>query len=440
LNELSDKKNLIIKVEKNSIAEEMGIEVGDILIDINDKIVKDVFDYRYLIQDEFIKVGIKKNNGEEWLLEIEKDEYEDLGIVFEKGLMDNAKSCCNKCIFCFIDQLPKGMRKTLYFKDDDSRLSFLQGNYVTLTNMKQEDMDRIIFYHLSPINISVHTTDNNLRRFMLKNPNTSNLMPYLKQLYDANIEMNYQIVLCKNINDGKQLDKSIEDLSKFIPNAKTVSVVPLGMTKYRQGLEKLELFNQNDAVNIVYQVEKWQEKLLKEYGTRFVQLADEFYLKAKMPFPKYENYEDFLQLEDGIGMIPLMQHEIDEYLSQLKSDNRYRHLSLATGNSAYEFIKSNCDKINKKFVNTKLDVYNIDNNFFGKDITVSGLLTGKDIIQQLKGKRLGNFLLIPENCLRSGETVLLDDIDIKNIETELNTKIKISKSNGKEFINNILED
>lgn len=435
-----DKQNIIIKIESGSIAEEMEIEVGDILASINGKIIKDVFDYRYIIQDEYLEVEIIKRNGESWVLEIEKDEYEDLGIIFESGLMDKAKSCSNKCIFCFIDQLPKGMRKTLYFKDDDSRLSFLQGNYVTLTNMKQEDIDRIIFYHLSPMNISVHTTDARLRKFMIKNPHTSNLMPYLKQLFDANIEMNYQIVLCKNINDGEYLDKSIEDLSNFIPAAKTVSVVPLGMTKYREGLEKLELFDKEDCVRIINQVTKWQDKLKKEYGTRFVQLADEFYLKAQMPLPPYENYEGFPQLEDGIGMITLMEYEVNEYISSLKGDKKKRHLSFATGKAAYQFIKDMCNKIKIKFPNTIIDVYQIENDFFGKDITVSGLLTGTDIISQLKNKNLGKHLFIPENCLRSEETVLLDDVDIKDIEQILNVKIKVSSSNGKEFINKILED
>ena len=278
-------ENIIIKVEPDSIAQEMGIEVGDILLDINGQSVKDVFDYRYLIQDEYIVIGIRKQDGEEWELEIEKDEYEDIGIVFETGLMDKAKSCSNKCIFCFIDQLPKGMRDTLYFKDDDSRLSFLQGNYVTLTNMKDEDLDRIIFYHLSPINVSVHTTDMELRKYMLKNPNAARLFEQLEKLYKAHIEMNFQIVLCAGINDGKYLDKSIEDLSRFIPFGKSMSIVPFGKSAHRQGLYPIELFTPEQCRTVIEQVTKWQNKLLKEKGTRFCFLSDEFYLTAGLPCP-----------------------------------------------------------------------------------------------------------------------------------------------------------
>lgn len=433
-----DKQNIILKVEKNSIADEMGIEPGDVLIDINGKSVQDVFDYRYLIQDEFLEVGILKSDGEEWILEIEKDEFDDIGIVFEKGLMDKAKSCSNKCIFCFIDQLPKGMRDSLYFKDDDSRLSFLQGNYVTLTNMKQEDLDRVIFYHLSPINISVHTTNMELRKFMIKNPNSVKLMDYLEQLNKAGIEMNYQIVLCKGVNDGDELDRTINDLSRFIPNGVCVAVVPLGMTKYREGLHPFELYNKAEAQNIIKQIEKWQKKFKKEFGTKFVFAADEFYLTAEAEIPNADFYEGFPQLEDGIGMISLMREEFDNYFTEITPDSKKRHVTLATGKSAFNFISGLCRKIEKKFVNTNIDVYLIENDFFGKNITVSGLLTGTDIINQLKNKTVSDYLLIPENSLRSNDTVFLDDIDIKDLEKELNTKVIISPSDGREFINNIL--
>ena len=412
-------ENVIIKVEDGSIAQELDIEAGDILLDINGKPVKDIFDYRYLIQDEYIELGIRKSSGEEWILEIDKDEYEDIGIIFERGLMDKAKVCSNKCIFCFIDQLPKGMRKTLYFKDDDSRLSFLQGNYVTLTNMKKEDIDRIIFYHLSP--------EPQLRVRMLRNPNAAHIMDNIKRLAEANIKMNFQIVLCKGINDGIHLDKSIEDLSSFIPNAISLSVVPFGKTKYRNGLEDIELFDSNDCIKIIKQVENWQKRLKENFGFRFVYISDEFYIKA-------ECYDGYPQLENGVGMLALMKDEFEKAFENAEGDNVKRHFSAVTGLGAYKFIKELCDKIKEKFINTKIDVYMIKNEFFGEDITVSGLITGRDVINRLKEKPLGEALFLPENCFRSGEKVMLDDIDIDDIEKALGVKVRISKDNGESFL------
>lgn len=433
-----NRQNVIIKVEKGSIGEELGIEKGDILLDINGNIINDVFDYRYFIQDEFLEVAIKKTNGEEWVFEIEKDEYEDLGITFESGLMDKAKSCSNKCIFCFIDQLPKGMRETLYFKDDDSRLSFLQGNYVTLTNMKDEDINRIIYYHLSPINISVHTTNMELREQMLKNPKAVNVMSHIKKFYDSNIEMNFQVVLCRNINDKFQLEKTINDLSKFIPKASSLSIVPLGVTKYRENLYNFELFDKESSLEVINQVEYWQKKLKNKYGKRFVFASDEFYLKAEKELPKLKEYEDFPQLENGVGMLTLMKSEFENYFSKLSGDSIKRNLTLATGKAAYSFISELCNEISRKFTNTNIKVFLIENDFFGENITVSGLLTGKDIINQLKDKKLSKYLFIPGNSLRTDDTVFLDDIDIKDIERELEVKVIVSDSNGENFIKQIL--
>lgn len=427
-------QNIIIKVEEDSIAEEMGIEPGDILITINNNYIKDVLDYRYFIQDEYIEVVIKKPNGEEWELEIEKDEFEDLGIVFESGLMDKAKSCSNKCIFCFIDQNPKGMRKTIYFKDDDSRLSFLQGNYVTLTNMKDEDLDRIIFYHLSPINISVHATDLEVRKFMLKNPNSVKIMEQIEKLAAANIKMNFQIVLCKDVNDKHILDKSIQDLSKYLHLGCSMAIVPLGVTKYRDHLPQIESFSKEDSLSIIKQVEKWQNKLEGQFGTKFVFLSDEFYLKAEIPLPNGDYYEGYPQLENGVGMITLMEEEFFEYFNTLQGDSINRAYSVATAKLAYPLIKKLCDKICEKFTNTKINVYEIKNEFFGETITVSGLLTGGDIINQLKNKELGNKLFLPENCVRAQDTVLLDDLDLTDIEKQLKIEVCLSKDNGADFI------
>lgn len=433
------KENVIIKVEPDSIAEELGIEVGDVLVDINNTPVKDVFDYRYLIQDEYIEVGIRKPDGEEWLLEIDKEEYEDIGIVFETGLMDKAKSCANKCIFCFIDQLPKGMRKTLYFKDDDTRLSFLQGNYATLTNMRDEDIDRIIFYHLSPINVSVHTSDPELRVFMLKNPNAANIFKNLEKLHAAGIEMNFQIVLCPDINDGKQLDKSIEDLSRFVPQSKSMSIVPFGKSDYREGLYPIRLFTPEECRRIIKQVGAWQEKFLKEKGTRFCFLSDEFYITAGVPLPDSDFYEGFPQLENGVGMVTLMLEEFDHAFSELEPDSKHRRISVATGRIAYEFIKGLCDRLMQKLTDTEIYVYAIDNNFFGKTITVSGLITGTDIIDQLKDKEKGDFLLIPENAFRADTTTMLDDMDISDVSKALGVTALMGETEGHRFIKQICE-
>lgn len=433
-----ENNNVIIRVEKDSIAEELGIEVGDILVDIDNQTVKDVLDYRYLIQSEYIEVGIRKPDGDEWLLEIDKEEYEDLGITFESGLMDKAKSCSNKCIFCFIDQLPKGMRENLYFKDDDSRLSFLQGNYVTLTNMKEKDIERIIFYHLSPINVSVHTTDMELRKFMLKNPNATKLMDYLKVLNENHIEMNFQIVLCKNINDGKYLDKSIEDLSQFLPTARSMSIVPFGKSKFRDGLTDIELYNKDDCKKIIQQVSKWQDKLLKEYGTRFCFLSDEFYITAGEEMPDDNFYEGYPQYENGVGMVTYVKKEFYDAFESKKGDDVVRNISIATGKISYDFIYSLACDIMEKYKNTRINVFAIENDFFGRTITVSGLMTGTDIINQLKDKNLGSVLLLPESCIRTGENVLLDDIGISDIERELNIKVKAVKCEGFELLNEIL--
>lgn len=437
---VNNKENVIISVEPGSIADEIGIEPGDVLVSINGKEVLDVFDYRYLINDEYLEVILKDGNGETYEAEIEKDYDEDLGIVFESGLMDNARSCSNKCIFCFIDQLPKGMRKTLYFKDDDTRLSFLQGNYVTLTNMKDKDIERIIYYHLSPINISVHTTDPELRKMMLHNNKAGNIMERMRKLADSGIELHLQVVLCKGINDGKQLDKTIEDITTLFPHARSMSVVPVGLTKYREGLFKQEPFTKEDACAVIDQIEGWQRKNLERFGTRIVYAADEFYLKAEREIPEPECYEDFQQFENGVGMISYFRGEFYDILPGLEYGGGKKAVSLATGYAAYDLMKLVSDELMKKFPEIDIRLYRIKNNFFGEMITVSGLLTGKDIIEQLKGRELGEYLILPDSLLRNGETVLLDDVYVEDIERELKTNIKISLNSAKSLVDKILED
>lgn len=428
------KKHLIESVKENSIAWEMEIEAGDRLISINNQSVDDIFDYQLLCEDELIFVEIEKADGEVWELEIEKDEDEDLGLVFENGLMDEYHSCCNKCIFCFIDQMPPGMRETLYFKDDDSRLSFLQGNYVTLTNMSGRDIDRIIRYHLAPINISVHTMNPALRCEMLHNRFAGEKLKYIRKLYDAGIEMNAQIVLCKGINDGKELDETILGLCQYLPYMKSVSVVPAGLTKYRDGLFPLDLFTKEDAVEVITLIEKWQKKLYQEHQTHFVHASDEWYIMAGRNMPEEERYDGYLQIENGVGMVRSFLNEAEAYLASLKGDDRKLTESAFTGTLVHPYIVQIADKIREKFPNVRLDVYAVRNEFFGEDITVTGLLTGQDICRQLKNERLGNRLLVPTSVLKSGEDIFLDDMTLKQLEKNLQIEAVIVKSNGVDFV------
>ena len=424
-------------VEKNSIAEEMGIEKGDVLISINDEKIEDVFDYKYLLNDDYIEVVILKPDGEEWILEIDKDYEQDLGIEFENGLMDEYRSCYNKCIFCFIDQMPKGMRETLYFKDDDSRLSFLQGNYITLTNMKREHIDRILKFRLEPINISVHTTNPELRAKMLNNRFAGESLKYLKEFYDREILMNAQIVLCKGVNDGKELEKTIKDLSEYLPFMRSLSIVPVGLTKYRDGLYEMENFTKEDAVQVIELVEKWQKILLEKSGFHFVHASDEWYIKAEREVPLKETYDGYLQLENGVGMLRLLLDEVDE---SLKHDYEYESstISIATGVLVFSNMEKIIEKVTCKFKDMKVNLYKIDNQFFGKDITVSGLLTGRDIINALKGKCLGKRLLLPVNMFRSGENIFLDDVTVGDVEKELDIEVVIVKPQGSALIDAIL--
>ena len=321
------KEHVVCQVLPGSIAEEMEIEPGDVLLSINDTDMEDIFDYHYLCSEEYIVVLIRKKDGEEWELEIEKEYNEDLGIVFENGLMDEYKSCRNKCMFCFIDQMPKGMRDTLYFKDDDSRLSFLQGNYITLTNMEEKDLDRIIRYHLEPVNVSVHTMNPELRCKMLNNRFAGDALSKLERLFQGGVLMNGQIVLCKGINDREELDNTIEKLTGYIPYMQSLSVVPVGLTKYREGLYPLAPFEKEDAVEVLSIIHKWQRYCVEKWGIHFVQAGDEWYLLADMEIPPEENYDGYLQLENGVGMMRLLENEFLEELSNRKGETIKRKVS-----------------------------------------------------------------------------------------------------------------
>jgi putative radical SAM enzyme (TIGR03279 family) len=434
--------HVVEKVESGSIAEEMEIEPGDVLVEINGNKIEDIFDYQYYTQDEYIEVLIRKPSGEEWLLEIDKEYDEELGITFENGLMDEYRSCHNKCIFCFIDQMPKGMRDTLYFKDDDSRLSFLQGNYVTLTNMSDEDIDRIIKYNLSPINVSFQTTNPELRCKMLNNRFAGLALEKAWKLANAGIIMNGQIVLCKGVNDGAELERSIRDLSKYLPNLESVSVVPVGLSKYREGLYPLEPFTKEDAKEVLSIIHRWQERLYPEYGLHFIHASDEWYILAEEELPEEERYDGYLQLENGVGMLRLLINEFDEAFEELKITKGVeippKEVSLVTGKLAYKYIAEMADKIMLEYPQIKINVYPIRNDFFGEMITVSGLLTGQDILEQLRNEHLGDKLLLPQNVLKSGEPIFLDDMTINELENSLQVPIYIVKSSGQDLIDAII--
>ena len=434
--------HIVERVASGSIAEELEIEAGDMLLEINGNKIEDIFDYQYFTQDEYIEVLIRKPSGEEWLLEIDKEYDEDLGITFENGLMDEYRSCHNKCIFCFIDQMPPGMRDTLYFKDDDSRLSFLQGNYVTLTNMSDEDIDRVIKYHLSPINVSFQTTNPELRCKMLNNRFAGQALEKAWKLAKAGIVMNGQIVLCKDVNDGAELERSIEDLSKYLPNLQSVSVVPVGLSKYREGLFPLEPFTKEDAKQVLSIVHRWQDKLFAEYGLHFIHASDEWYILAEETLPEDGRYDGYLQLENGVGMLRLL---IDEFQNAVHLFSHTKsaaippkELSIATGKLAYRFISEMAAQVTALCPQITVHVYAIRNDFFGEMITVSGLLTGQDLLAQLKEQRLGEKLLLPHNVLKSGEAVFLDDMTLAELEKALQVPIDIVKSSGQDFLNAIL--
>lgn len=431
-------EHIISIVQPESIAWEMGIEPGDRLLTINGNEIEDIFDYRYYIEDELIVLLIEKPDGEQWELEIEKDELEDLGMEFEQGLMDEYRSCHNRCIFCFIDQMPPGMRDTLYFKDDDSRLSFLQGNYVTLTNMSDHDIQRIIKYHLEPINISFQTTNPQLRCRMLHNRFAGDALKKVDLLYDAGIEMNGQIVLCKGFNDGAELERSIRDLTKYLPFLRSVSVVPVGLSKYREKLQPLEPFTKEEAAEVIRMIHGWQEKLYHEWGIHFIHASDEWYILAEQELPEEENYDGYLQLENGVGMLRLLHDEFMEALEAAQGDEKNRRMSLATGYLAYPYLKRLTDSLKEKFPHTEVDVYPIRNDFFGEMITVSGLVTAQDLIKQLKGRDLGERLLIPCNMLKVDEDIFLDDFTVADVEKTLQLKLNIVKSSGQDLLDAVL--
>lgn len=432
-------RHIVEQIMPDSIAEEMEIEPGDEIISINGEEIEDIFDYQFLCENDYIEVGVRKRSGEEWILEIDKDEDEDLGIKFENALMDEYHSCSNKCIFCFIDQMPPGMRPTLYFKDDDARLSFLQGNYVTLTNMSEKDVERIIKYNLSPINISFHTTNPELRCMMLNNRFAGEALKKAKRFYDAGLTMNGQIVLCKGINDHDELERTLSDLYEWLPYLQSVSVVPVGVTKYREGLFPMKTWDKEDAEYLINQVERWQKKAYEEYGIHFVHASDEWYINAERELPEAERYDGYLQIANGVGMIRSMLDEFDEELEHTKNaEITEEKLTIVSGVLMQPYIKLMADRLMEQHPKKQVQVIPVVNKFFGESITVTGLLTGQDIAGTLKTIDVGNRVLISENILKADEEIFLDDMTLSDLRDILQVKISIVQSNGYDFVDCIL--
>ena len=437
------REHVIKAVEPGSIAEELELSPGDVLVSVNGQPVRDVLDYHYLINEEYLELLVRKPDGEEWELEIEKEYEDDLGIEFENGLMDDYRSCSNRCIFCFIDQLPEGMRDTLYFKDDDSRLSFLQGNYVTLTNMSDEDVERIITYHLEPINISFHTMNPELRCRMLHNRFAGEALKKADRFFEAGVMMNGQIVLCKGINDGPELEASIERLAGYLPYLQSVSVVPVGLTSHREGLYPLKPFTKEDAEEVLDLIHGWQERLYREHGTHFIHAGDEWYLLAGRELPEAETYDGYLQLENGVGMVRLFREEIREELEKAKEQEQSpgaeeRRVTVATGRLAAPILQEAARAVEAQYPEVRVQVLAVENRFFGERITVAGLLTGRDLKEQLSGRELGDALLLTENMFRDGTEAFLDDMTAGELSGALQVPITIVKSDGKAFLEAVL--
>ncbi len=445
-------EHIVKEVIPGSIAQEMEIAPKDVLLAINDKEIEDVFDYRYLLKDEYIEVLVRKPDGEEWLLEIEKDYDDDLGIEFENGLMSEYRSCSNKCIFCFIDQMPPGMRETLYFKDDDSRLSFLQGNYITLTNMTEKDVERIIQMQLAPINISVQTTNPELRCRMLHNRFAGEKLQFLQRFYEGHVEMNGQIVCCKGVNDGEELRRSITDLMAYLPFMRSVSVVPAGISRFREGLYPIEMFTKEEAEQIVDMIESYQQACFEQYGLHFIHASDEFYILAGRKFPEEERYDGYIQLENGVGMMRLLMEEFASAWEAASGSSRFQELrqtlqrtvTVATGQLACSTLEVFAGQLMDAYPGLMIRVCAIRNDFFGETITVSGLVTGQDLIAQLQerqkaGEDLGEALLIPVNMLRSGEQVFLDDVTVAEVEKALGLRVVPVEAGGQDFVDAVLD-
>ena len=427
-------------VMPDSIAEDAFIEPGDVIELVDGKEFKDILDFKYMTSEEYYVLTVLKKNGDREEIEIYNDCFENFGVEFENPLIDKPMLCKNKCIFCFMDQLPENVRSTMLFKDDDVRLSFLQGNYVTLTNLKEEDIERICRLKISPINVSVHVTDPEKRVMMLSNPNAGNVLDIMKRFSDAGIIMNAQIVLCPGVNDGEYLKKSVNDLGKLFPSIRSVSIVPVGISKHRDGLFKLNSCTEEISREVIEMIEPMQKDFKERFDTSLVYLADEFYIKAGCEIPPYEHYEEFPQIENGVGLIASLVEEIEEELefSDEYEDSAYTPKTIATSFIAYDFICDCVEKIKEKLPKICVNVEKIQNDFFGNEITVTGLVCGSDIIKQLKGKIQTDYLMLSESMFKSDEDIFLDDTTLEEVEKELGVKVIKTPNTGYGFIKTLV--
>lgn len=434
----------IENIRKGSPGERAGISIGERVISINSHLIQDVLDYKYYSYDKILTLELENKTDGTRQITLHKQEGEDLGLDFQTYLMDKPRSCGNKCIFCFVDQMPQGMRDTLYFKDDDARLSFLTGNYITLTNLSPRERKRIIDLKISPINISVHTTNPDLRETLLKHPKAGECLSVMNEFAQGGITMNCQIVACPSYNDNGELSRTLDDLSTLYPQVNSVSVVPVGLTKYRENLPQLSPYNRETAGAVIDIVEQFAREHYAKQGTSLVWCSDEFYLKGERPLPEEDYFEEFTQLENGVGMLRMFQCEFQRGLALMEGNElKGSDFSIATGTAAapllIECVNSAIEKSKKEGFSIKGAVYAIENDFFGHTVNVAGLITGQDLIAQLKNKDLGTRLLIPESMLRHGETVFLDDITLSQVETTLNTTIIPIPQDGYDLVDAIYE-
>lgn len=426
----------VTSVKKPSAAYFHGIRENCIIEEINGHEIYDVLDYRFYIQEKKLTVIFTDSSGKKKKAVLHKKAEDDIGLEFETYLMDRQQCCKNKCIFCFIDQMPCGMRDTLYFKDDDSRLSFLTGSYITLTNLSEREVERIIEMHISPINISVHTMNPTLRVEMMKHPKAGKSLEIIRRFAEAGIKMNTQLVLCPGINDGKELEYSLSELGALYPAVQSIAAVPVGLTKYRDGLSKIEPYTKETARQTIDIIECFSDHFLYKNGTRLAFAADEFYLKAEREIPSAEFYEDFSQLENGVGMWASLKEEFFCALENETGDSKInRKISVATGEAAYPLLKEISGAVSKKYPGITVNVYKIENKFFGESVTVAGLIVGDDLISQLKNKDLGEELLIPAVMLRYERDMFLDSVTLSEAEEKLNIKITPCENNGDELLN-----
>lgn len=425
-------------VEFESIAWEANLEPGDFVVSINGKKIKDIFDYQFLMGSHKIRLKIKKHDGRFERIKIIKEKYEDIGIIFHDELMGNEKSCTNKCIFCFIDQLPAGMRNSLYYKDDDARLSLLHGNYVTLTNTSMKELHRLVRLRISPINISVHTVNPELREKMMSNRFAGDIMEKIEFLTKKNIIMNCQVVVVRGYNDGEELEKTISALQKFYPAVSSLSIVPVGLTKHRKNLCELTAYDREASGEIIDVVDKYQNQFRVQTGCGFVYAADEFYIMSKRGFPDSDIYDGYPQIENGVGLVNSFIDEIDEELLKDYDEVNGRTVSVVTGTAALWIMKDVVARIEKKFENLKINIFSVENKFFGETVNVAGLLTGSDIINALMGKKLGDELFFPTVMLKADEEIFLDNVTPSHMEAVLGSKVTAVRVSGKEFINKLI--